>query len=96
MNDAQILTHAAFDRPPVLNARRRGPTPRGIPMLRRERFERTCAKQKAEREARLALTPEEKLAEYNEAVNEMARGLLMAVRAFNALRKRLDDELSHD
>jgi hypothetical protein len=48
MNSAQVLTHPAFDRAPVLNAKRRGPTPRGIPMLRRERFERGYAKQKAE------------------------------------------------
>lgn len=40
MNNAQILTHPAFDRPPVLNARRHGPTPRGVPMLCRERFDR--------------------------------------------------------
>ncbi|WP_155639772.1 hypothetical protein [Burkholderia cepacia] len=40
MNDALVLKHPAFDRPPVLNARRRGPTPRGIPMLHRERWER--------------------------------------------------------
>lgn len=52
MNSAQVLTHPAFDRPPVGNARRRGPTPRGIPMLRRERFERGYAKQKAEEERR--------------------------------------------
>lgn len=48
MNSAQVLTHPAFVRPPVLNARRRGPTPSGIPMLSRERFERGYAKQKAE------------------------------------------------
>ncbi|MGF6854350.1 hypothetical protein [Paraburkholderia sp. CI3] len=38
--NAQILTHAAFNRPPVLNAPRRGPTPRGIPMLNRVRGQR--------------------------------------------------------
>ncbi|MFX1761902.1 hypothetical protein PWP93_04770 [Paraburkholderia sp. A1RI-2L] len=48
MNDEKVLTHPAFDRPPVLNARRRGPTPRGIAMIRRERFERGYAKQKAQ------------------------------------------------
>ncbi|WP_155741158.1 MULTISPECIES: hypothetical protein [Burkholderia] len=48
MNNTPVLTHPAFNRPPVLNARRHGPTPRGIPMLHRERFERGYAKQKAE------------------------------------------------
>lgn len=33
MDNAQVLTHPTFDRAPVLNARRRGPTPRGVPML---------------------------------------------------------------
>ena len=51
MNSAQVLTHPAFDRPPVLNARRHGPTPRGIPMLKRERFERRYAQQNAQHEA---------------------------------------------
>ncbi len=54
MNDARVLTHPTFDRPPVLNVRRRGPTPRGIPMLHRERFERRWAEQKAQQESRVA------------------------------------------
>lgn len=33
MNNAQVLTHPAFDRPAVLNAKRHGPPPRGVPML---------------------------------------------------------------
>ncbi|WP_322059189.1 hypothetical protein [Paraburkholderia sp. J63] len=40
MNSAQVLTHPAFDRPPVLNARRHGPTPRGVPMLSTVRHSR--------------------------------------------------------
>lgn len=40
MNSAQILTHPAFNRAPVQNARRHGPTPRGIPMLSRVRWEK--------------------------------------------------------
>ncbi|WP_143331670.1 hypothetical protein [Burkholderia sp. IDO3] len=80
MNNAQVLTHPAFDRAPVLNARRHGPTPRGIPMLRRERFERAYAKQKA-----LKPAPEEQLAECKAALDETVRGILIALQAFRPL-----------
>lgn len=40
MNNAQVLTHPAFDRPRVLNAKRRGPPPCGVPVLSSERRSR--------------------------------------------------------
>lgn len=40
MHSAQVLTHPAFDRPAVGNARRRGPTPSDVPMLSRVRRSR--------------------------------------------------------
>jgi hypothetical protein len=57
MNDAQILTHPAFDRPPVLNAKRHGRTPRGIPCLIRERREREANAWQKAKEANRELTP---------------------------------------
>ncbi|WP_343654522.1 hypothetical protein [Paraburkholderia caribensis] len=40
MSNATILTHPAFDRPPVLNAKRRGALPRDIVRLKRVRAQR--------------------------------------------------------
>lgn len=86
MNDAQVLTHSSFDRPPVLNVKRRGPTPRGVAMIRRERFERECAKQKAQQEVQRELTPEERLAECRAALNELAHCVMnMTVALSNAV-----------
>ncbi|SDQ29034.1 hypothetical protein [Paraburkholderia tuberum] len=85
-SDTQVLTHTAFDRPPVLNARRRGSTPRDVPMLNRERRQRA---QKSRHEAQRTPTPEERIAEYEATINEVAYEaayhLLMAIRAIKKL-----------
>ncbi|MGF6777834.1 hypothetical protein [Paraburkholderia sp. GAS334] len=86
MNDAEILKHPAFDRSPVVNARRRGPTPRDIPMLNRERRHREL---KAQQEAQRTPSPEERIAEYEAAFQEAARGLLVAARALSAVKEKL-------
>lgn len=41
MSKAKILIHPTLERAPVRNQRRHGPTPRGIPMLNRVRWERS-------------------------------------------------------
>lgn len=88
MNDAHVLSHPAFDRAPVPNAKRRGPTPRDVPLLSRERRRREA---KAREETR-SLTPDERLAEYDMAIREIAHGLLMAVQSVRMLQEKLQDE----
>ncbi|MFT4068954.1 hypothetical protein [Paraburkholderia sp.] len=81
MNDEKILTHPAFDRPPVLNARRHGSTPRSVPVLKRERWERRQRELKAQQEAQRTPTPEARDA----ILDRLAYHLLMAVRAVKEL-----------
>ena len=91
MSNAKILEHPAFNRPPVQNARRRGPTPRDIPMLNRERRHREF---NVQQDSHDELSHEEQILEYEQTIQEVARGLLLAARAIKALDQKLQGALS--